>query len=431
MKKEIVGYEAEKREMAKLREMLGSAAKFREMGIRLPRGVILCGEPGVGKTVLAQSIAGDGIKLYELKAASCCCDDAASAVKDIFKLAKSNTPCVILLDEIDKIAGASGSFISRTNDFVNKTLLQELDALPADTEILVVATCNEKDSLGPALTRSGRFDRIINIPKPDKNTRQKILEMYFSRIMIEKELNYEYLARTTAGLSGAALECVANESAIRAFENKHDVITVSDVQEVIDKMSFGTEAKAGNRNEENLRKVAVHEAGHCLAALMLYPDAVEGITILQRGNSGGHVSLCFPEDKATSVDDCENLITVALAGHVAERVILGTYFLGSSSDLQQAALMLKRLIIEEGVYGYEYIEAADAVTRAFVKATSTKDISKLQNEILTRLDKKAADLISENQKLFELIVNAVMERQSLSRDEILELRKEFELREAA
>ncbi len=430
MQKKIVGYEAEKREMAKLNNMIVNAAKFREIGIRLPKGVLLWGEPGVGKTVLAQSIASDGVKLFEVKAANCCRDDAASELKSVFARAKSNTPCVILLDELDKIAGMSNTFYAHVNEAVNKVLLQELDDIPDNLDLLVVATCNEKDSLGPALTRSGRFDRIINVRKPDKATRKAILEMYFSVIKIKNDLDFEHLAKITLDFSCAALECIANESAIRAYENGHEEITFSDVREVIDKMSFGTEAQATARNEENLRKTAIHEAGHCLAALMLYPDAVEGITIMRRGDTEGHVRFTLFENEASSLEDCENLVTIALAGHVAEKEIFGTYFLGSSTDLMKAAATVKKMIVADGMYGYKYIAANEMISRSSPERTSY-ELAEFQQEILERLDKKAAKLIAENRKLFDLIVDTVMERQTLTRDEILELKKKSEAEAAA
>ena len=420
MNKKIVGYEAEKKELAKLRDMLVNAERFREKGIRLPRGLILWGKPGVGKTVLAHSILDNELKMFELKAANCCNDNAASEVKGIFARAKANTPCVILLDEIDKIAGLSNGF-NRTNDFVNKTLLQELDALTSDMDILVVATCNESDSLGPALTRSGRFDRIINVQKPDKATRKEILKMYFSYINIEKDLDYEYLSKLTVGCSGATLECIANEAAIRAVENDRNVITILDVREVIDKMNFGTEAKASSQDEKSIRQTAVHEAGHCLVALILCPDAVEGISIMHRGCSEGHVKLNLSDGKSMSVEDCENIITIALAGHVAEREVLGSYYLGSVSDMQKAASMVQKLIVDECAYGYNFVGAGDPMSRAMAKNTANDSLSQTQNEIMTRLDKRAAEIISLHRELFDRIVETVLERKTLSKAEIEEI----------
>lgn len=428
MNKKIIGYDAEKNEMEKLKNMILNASKYRKMGVRLPKGVILWGSPGVGKTILARSVASNSLKLFELKAADCCNDDAVTKVKEIFSEAKKNTPCIILLDEIDKIAG-DGFKSSAVNGYVNKTLLQELDDISSDMDILVIGTCNDKFSLGESLTRSGRFDRIIRVPNPDYSTRRDIMKEYFSQIKIEQNLDFDYLAKITSGFSGATLECIANESAIRAIEKDENIITISEVREVIDKMKFGTEAKASKEKDESLKHTAIHEAGHCLAALMLCPDNVEEISIMSRGDTKGFLSLCILDFKSISVEEYENGIAVALAGHVAERVILGQYYLGSSSDLQRASEMARRIIISECAYGYGYAMAEDSGS-PFKKTPSDKALD-LQEKILDRLDKKVADLISKNRELFDRLVEALLDKQTLSRDEILELKKEYDERNAA
>lgn len=247
--------------------------------------------------------------------------------------------------------------------------------------------------------------------------------MYFSNIKVANNLDFDYLSKITSDLSGAALECITNEAAIRAVENERDLITLSDVREVIDKMNFDTEAKGSGHDEESLRKIAIHEAGHCLAALILSPEAVEGITIMHRGASEGHVRFSLPEETVMSVEDGENIISVALAGHVAEREILGTYLLGSSNDLQKAVSVVRRMITEEGVFGYKFVEGEDSGSRFVLKTNASSEVTELQDEVMTRLDKRVSGLIAEHRKLFDLIVDTVLERQTLSRDEILELKK--------
>ena len=176
----IVGYEKEKREITSLHDMLQNSNMYRHYGVRIPRGLALYGEPGVGKTVLARSIAGDGINIVELRSADCCEEDAPEAIKSVFEEAKRLIPSVILLDELDKIAGTSTNFFMESNDAVKKTLLQELDALSEEDDILVVATCNDTDVLGDALLRPGRFDRQLHIDLPNEETREQILEEYFA-----------------------------------------------------------------------------------------------------------------------------------------------------------------------------------------------------------------------------------------------------------
>ena len=220
----IVGYEKERKEIAQLREMLKNSARYRKYGIRIPRGIVLYGEPGVGKTALAKSIAADGISLIELRAANCCEEDAVNELKAVFERAKNSAPAVILLDELDKIAGTSESFMMEMNDSIKKALLQELDGLNEDDDVLVAATCNDTDSIGEALLRPGRFDRRLHIEAPDEATRRLIVKEYFDRLKMKNDVDYGYIAKITYGYTGAKIECLANETGILAAEKETPVV---------------------------------------------------------------------------------------------------------------------------------------------------------------------------------------------------------------
>ena len=282
----IAGYEKEKEELLQLRRFLHNVGEYRKMGVRIPRGLVLYGEPGVGKTVMARAIADEGIALIEVRAADCCEENTAEKLQSAFEKAKTSAPAVLLLDELDKLAGGSRYYFMEDNDNTRKILLQELDKLAENDGVLVVATCNDIRSLGDALVRSGRFDRQLAVVPPFEKDRKKILAQYFGKLKIESELDFGYLARITPGYTGAELECIANETGIAAMEKKKRSICPDDVRKVMNRLAFhGQEEK---NNEKNNHVVAVHEAGHVLAALILTPDCIYGASILAQGGTSGH-----------------------------------------------------------------------------------------------------------------------------------------------
>ena len=419
----IVGYEKEKREIAGLHDMLINAEQYRNYGIRIPRGLALYGEPGVGKTVLARSIASGGVSLVELRSADCCEENAPEAIKSVFETARECMPSVVLLDELDKIAGTSQHFFMESNDAVKKTLLQELDALSEEDEILVVATCNNTEVLGDALLRPGRFDRQLHIDLPNEETRKQILEEYFGRLKVEKELDLEYLARLTYGYTGAKLECLANETGIAAMEKPFAKVDMNDIRIIMNKFAFGCNEKMPFGDIEELRKTAVHEAGHALVALLLTPDCIHGASVLPQGESAGHIQFINPESNITSVKDIENEITVLLAGHVAERMLFDEYFTGACSDISRAATRLQFLITDCAAYGYEATPFS-AHTRCREDIVSN-DIKCRANTLLIEkmeeFDRLAESLIGKGYAIFEALVENLMEKQTLTREELFEI----------
>ena len=419
----IVGYEKEKREIANLHDMLQNSNLYRNYGVRIPRGLALYGEPGVGKTVLARSIAGGGINLVELRSADCCEENAPEAIKSVFEEARQTTPSVILLDELDKIAGTSHRFFMESNDAVKKTLLQELDALSEEDEILVVATCNDTDVLGEALLRPGRFDRQLHIDLPDEETRELILEEYFARLQVEKEIDLKYLAKLTHGYTGAKLECLANEAGIAAMGKPFPRVDMNDIRIIMNKFAFGGNEKTPFVDMEKLRKTAIHEAGHALVAMLLAPDCIHGASVLPQGESAGHIQFINPENDITSVKDIENEITVLLAGHVAERMLFGEYFTGACSDISRAATRLQFLITDCAAYGYE--ATPFSVHTRHREDIVSNDIKCQANALLIEkmeeFDRFAESLIGKGYAIFEALVGNLMEKQTLTREELFEI----------
>lgn len=419
----IAGYENEKKELLSLREMLHNADKFKEKGIRIPRGAALYGEPGIGKTVLARAIADEGIALIELRAADCCSDDTESAIRLAFEHAKENAPSVLLLDELDKIAGTSMNFFMEGNDDVKKILLQELDRLTSDDVVLVVATCNDTECLGEALLRSGRFDRLIGMSAPDEDTRKKILEQYFNGLDIKQEFDIDYVARITTGYTGAKLECLVNEAGIMAMDQNKDCITEEDIRLVMNKLSFNGSERKPTKDQDALKRTAIHEAGHALVALYTRPENLYGASILPQGESGGHIHFIGCYENAPSISQVEEEIEVLLAGRVAERTILKDFCLGAENDLRQAAGKMMYLISNQAAYGYKFLlnsiggrGMADFMSESVKEATA-----QLIDEKLTELDTTAQSIIENHRETFDKIVAALLEKQVLSREELLSL----------
>ena len=419
----IVGYEKEKREIANLHDMLQNSNMYRHYGVRIPRGLALYGEPGVGKTVLARSIAGGGINLVELRSADCCEEDAPEAIKNVFEEARKTAPSVILLDELDKIAGTSQRFFMESNDAVKKTLLQELDALSEEDDILVVATCNDTDVLGDALLRPGRFDRQLHINLPDEETREQILEEYFARLKVEKEIDLKYLAKLTHGYTGAKLECLANEAGIMAMEKPFPRVDMNDIRIIMNRFAFGGNEKPLLSDMGEVRKIAIHEAGHALVAMLIAPDSIHGASVLPQGESAGHIQFINPENGVTSVKDIENEITVLLAGHVAERMILGEYMTGACSDIAMAATRLQFLITDCAAYGYEaspfsvHTRHREDIVSDDIKCTANT----LLIEKMEEFDRFAELIIGKGYSVFEALVGSLMEKQTLNREELFEI----------
>lgn len=423
--KKIVGYENEKKEILCLQKMLLNAEAYRASGVRLPKGLVLFGDPGVGKTQLAKSILTKGIKLVEICASSLSDEDALESIDRVFDFAEKNQPSVILLDEIDKFAGLSDRYYMEENSNIQKYLLKKLDNIDDDDTVLVIATCNNKMALGDALLRAGRFDRQIEVELPDDETRAKIYYEYFRRLKIKKDLDYNYLSRITPGYSGARIECLVNEVGIFAIENDLEMITVEDVRVIINRLAFSGIEKKPVRDKNKLRIIATHEAGHAMVAMFLLPDALIGASVLPQGDSNGHIHFVNPDDGVTSVGDLEKEIAVLLAGHVAEREVLGKYYIGSGDDLAGAEARIRYLTINQAAYGYEPIIGTTAYRYDMINDCETKSIARgIMANKLSVLDDRAATIIRENRALFDNLVKELMEKQTLSGDDLLRIKSE-------
>ena len=417
----IAGYHKEKSELLSIRNLLLNVEEFRRSGVRMPRGVLLYGAPGVGKTVMAKSIATDGISFVELRAADCTRDDAESYVISAFDEARRKSPAILLIDELDKIAESNSRYLNENNDKVMKVLLQELDGQKDNSGVVVIATCNSYSNLNPALLRAGRFDRMIEISTPSFADRVEIIKHYFSKITLENTVDVDYLAKITVGYSCSQLECVINEAGIMVMQSKSKVIDLSVIQKAMNRIAFkALEGQTVDKSEQ--WNVAVHEAGHTVAALTLNPSSVTSVSIIPQGKSRGHVKLTYDDDVMLSVDDVETDVTVGVAGAAAEEVILGKRYLGSFTDFKKARVKLMSLIFGIGAYD---VGLAGVGQGKLLDSSADEEMVAAGNRIymekMRHLYAEACRIIAEKRELTELIARALVEKSTLSSDEILEL----------
>lgn len=358
--KEIAGSEEAKQDLEEVVEFLKFPKKFASMGARIPKGVLLVGPPGTGKTMLARAAAGEAnVPFFSISGSEFVemfVGVGASRVRDLFAKAKKNAPCIIFVDEIDAVGRRRGSGMGGGHDEREQTLNQilvEMDGFEQGQNVIVLAATNRADVLDPALLRPGRFDRRVNISLPDRKDREAILKVHFKEKPLSKNADLDALAAKAAGSSGADLANIANESAIIAARNSHNEITQHDVTEAFERVAIGPERKSKVMTENDKEVTAYHEAGHALVGHVL-PDAdpVHKVTIIPRGQTGGVTWSIPPEDRMfTSIVQFKDALARALGGRVAEEIILGydKVTTGAGSDLPAAADMARDMIVNQGM----------------------------------------------------------------------------------
>ena len=418
----IAGYEKEKEQLRSLRELLLHLDDYKKSGIRIPRGVLLYGEPGVGKTVMAKAIAEAPISCVELCSADCTKEDAADLVLKTFERARQAAPAVLLIDELDKITEESREFFMEGNNRIMKILLQELDGQKDNSGVLVVATCNHFQQINPALLRSGRFDRLIQIGNPSLKDRKAIVHYYFSKVKLEKHIEEDYLAKITGGYTGAQLECAINEAGILAMESNASAIELEHIRTAMNRISFQT--LEGNIGEKKDRMItATHEAGHALVALLLSPDKLTGASVIPHGRTRGYVRMRYSEEaEILSADDMEKDVIVSLAGAAAEQLVYGTNYLSSTDDFRKAFFMTHSMITDLGVYGLDLLCPDRAVRGEIMISQELVDrICSKRAELINRFSERALALLKENEEAFHAIAEALTDRYTLSKEEIEEI----------
>ncbi len=355
---DVAGADEAKQELAEVVEFLREPEKFISLGARIPKGVLMVGPPGCGKTLLAKAVAGEaGVPFFSISGSEFVemfVGVGASRVRDLFDQAKRNSPCIIFVDEIDAVGRHRGAGLGGSHDEREQTLNQilvEMDGFDTDTNVIIIAATNRPDILDPALLRPGRFDRRVVLDRPDWRGRKQILEVHVKGKPLASHVDLEALAKTTIGFSGADLENVVNEAAILAARHNQKQITMADVQESIEKVRMGPERRSRVITEDEKLVVAYHEAGHALVARMIpEADPVHKVSIVARGSAGGF-TLFLPEDDQTLISKSEfkARLAVSLGGRAAEEEVFVDVTTGASSDLEYVTRLARAMVTEFGM----------------------------------------------------------------------------------
>ena len=356
---DVAGNESAKQDLEEIVDFLKEPKKYEKLGAKIPRGVLLAGEPGTGKTLTARAVAGEAsapfFSISGSEFAEMFVGVGASRVRDLFAKAKKNSPSIILIDEIDAVAhkrdarGGAG----REDEQTLNQILVEMDGFDNDSGVIVIAATNRVDMLDKALLRPGRFDRHINVTLPERKDRLEILNVHFKNKPLARDVNLEALAAKTAGTSGADLANIANEAAITAAREGHKEITNADITEAFERVAIGPERKNKAMNDQERRITAYHEAGHAIVGHVL-PDSdpVHKVTIIPRGRTGGVTWFLPPEDRSyKNIYELKDILARAMGGRIAEKLVFGPEAIttGASSDLQNVAQLSKEMVVEEGM----------------------------------------------------------------------------------
>ena len=439
--KDVAGVDEEKEELEEIVEFLKSPKKFTDMGARIPKGVLLVGQPGTGKTLLAKAVAGEaGVPFFIISGSDFVemfVGVGASRVRDLFDQAKKNSPCIIFIDEIDAVGRQRGAGLGGGHDEREQTLNQllvEMDGFAANEGVIVLAATNRPDVLDKALLRAGRFDRQIVVSAPDVKAREQILEVHARKKKIADDVDLSTVAKNTSGFAGADLENVLNEAALLAARRNKSEIGNQEIEEAMVKVTMGPEKKSRVISEKEKKLVAFHEAGHAVVSKFLpSQDDVHQISIVPRGMAGGYTMYRPSEDKSfMSKKEMEEHIVSLLGGRVAEALVLGDISTGASNDIERATKIARGMVTKYGMSsllgtiafgsGNEevFLGRDFAQQRDFSEETAAIIDAEVK-KIIDTAYRRAEDLLNSNMEKLHAVANVLLEKEKIDGEEFVEI----------
>lgn len=438
--KDVAGCEEEKEEVKEIIDYLRSPKKFTDMGAHIPKGILMVGPPGTGKTLLAKAVAGEAnVPFFSISGSDFVemfVGTGASRVRDMFKTAQKSAPCIIFIDEIDAVGRQRGAGMGGGNDEREQTLNQllvEMDGMTDNAGIVVIAATNRPDVLDPALLRSGRFDRRVTVSLPDIKGRKAILQVHARNKKLASDVSLANLAKRTPGFSGADLANVLNEGAILAVRKNESKVTMTDLDEAIDRVMMGPAKKSKKYTEKDKILVAYHEAGHAVIGLKLEDaDMVQKVTIIPRGDAGGY-NLMTPREEKYFHRKSEFIaqITGLLGGRTAEEIQFGEISAGAVNDIEKLTEIAKNMVRVYGMSSLGPIQYADPQGNVFLGRDYTKgsdysagvaaEIDKEVRAIVDECHENCRKILTENKDLLDLIANNLYEHETLTNEEITNL----------
>lgn len=438
---DVAGADEEKEELTELVAFLKNPKKFTEMGAKIPRGVLLVGPPGTGKTLLARAVAGEAnVPFYSISGSEFVemfVGVGAGRVRDMFKKAKENAPCIIFIDEIDAVGRQRGTGVGGGHDEREQTLNQllvEMDGFEGNEGVIILAATNRADVLDPALLRPGRFDRQIRVSNPDKRARSQILKVHARNKHFAPDVDFDNIAQRTPGFSGAELANVLNEAALLAVRSAHQMITLSDVDEAIDRVIGGPAKKSRKYTEHERKLVAYHETGHAIIGLTLEDaNQVQKVTIVPRGDAGGY-NLMTPREETYFSTKKQLLATITgyMGGRTAEEIFFGDVSSGAHNDIEQATRIARMMVTELGMselgpIKYDSGDNAVFLGRDYSQLSNTHsgqiafEIDQQVRKIIETAHAQATEIINNNKDKMDIIANALLEHETLNHEQIQSL----------
>ncbi len=435
--KDVAGIEEAKEELSEIIDFLKDPKKFTRLGARIPKGVLLAGAPGTGKTLLAKAIAGEAEVPFFTISGSAFVEMfvgvGASRVRDLFVQGKKNAPCIIFIDQLDAVGRHRGAGLGGGHDEREQTLNQllvEMDGFESSEGVIIVAATNRPDILDPALLRPGRFDRQVIVPVPDVRGREKILEVYGRKTAVADNIDWPIIARGTPGFTGADLENMVNEAALLAARGGGDKVTMQHLEEAKDKVMMGAERRSMIITEKEKKITAYHEAGHALVAILLPDtDPIHKVTIIPRGRALGLTQQLPVEEKHThSKGYLINRICILLGGRSAERLVFDDITTGAGNDIEQATTLARKMVCEWGMSGMGpltfgkkeeqiFLGREIAQHRDYSEGTAIK-IDKEVKELVESANNTAQKLLADNVQVLHDMALALLEKETIVLEDI-------------